>query len=192
MNHNLIAASAALLLLSGGAEAAPYAGIDLNANLLNLAPAEALTYPQSTVGPDFHLGYRFDNLNLAAELGYGTGRGEQDPDNLRIDTLTFDGLYYVPVGGFVNIIFTGGMADMNYGDSTATYYVYQKGGINRTARVGITAFHGDEVDWRAGTGLSFLLADDYEVHFITRYQPVSMNGMANYSLSLSFGMNVYF
>jgi hypothetical protein len=192
MNRVLIAAAAALLLLSGRAEAAPYAGIDLNANLVNLNPADPSTYPQSTVGGAIHAGYLFDNLNLAGELGYGTSRGQQEPDNLRSDILSLDGLYYVPVGGFVNLILTAGMADMNYGDSTATFAIYQKGGFNRTARTGITIFHGDEVDWRAGTGLSFTLADGYELHFITRYQPVTMNGLANYSLSLTFGMNFYF
>ena len=67
-------------------------------------------------------------MNLAGELGYGTSRGEQDPDNLRIDMLTADALYYVPIGGFVNWIVTAGGAEMNYGDSTATYSVYQKNG----------------------------------------------------------------
>ena len=34
--------------------------------------------------------------------------------------------------------------------------------------------------------------DGYEIHFVTRYQPVSMNGLATNSLSLDFGMNFYF
>ena len=192
MNRVLIAAAAALFLLPGAAQAAPYVGIDLNANLLNLNPSDSSAYPQSTIGPDIHVGYRFDSLNLAGELGYGTSRGEQDPDNLRIDMLTADALYYVPIGGFVNLVLTAGMADMNYGDSTATFSVYQKDGENHTLRTGNTVFNGDEVDWRAGGGLSFVLTDSYEIHLIARYQPVSMKGLADYSLGASFGMNFYF
>lgn len=192
MNRTLIAAAATLFLLSGAAQAAPYVGIDLNANLLNLNQSDSSDYPQTTVGPDFHVGYRLDEFNLAGELGYSTSRGEQDPDNLRLNMLSLDGLYYVPVGGFVKLILTGGMADMNYGDSTATYSVYQKDGFSHQARQGNTVFQGDEVDWRAGAGLSFAITDGYELHFITRYQPVSMKGLADYSLSLNFGMNFYF
>ena len=192
MNRILIAAAAVLFLLPRAAQAAPYVGLDLNANLLNLNQADSSTYPQTTIGPDLHVGYRFDNLNLAGELGYGTSRGSQDPDNLRIDMLTADALYYVPIGGFVNWIVTAGAADINYGDSTATFSVYQKDEVNHTARTGNTVFHGDEFDWRVGTGLSFILTQGYEIHFITRYQPVSMHGLSDYSLSLAFGMNFYF
>jgi hypothetical protein len=192
MNRVLIAAAAVLFLLPGAAQAAPYVGLDLNANLLNLNPSDSSTYPQTTIGPDFHVGYRFDNLNLAGELGYGTSRGEQDPDNLRIDMLSADALYYVPIGGFVSWIVTAGGAEMNYGDSTATFSVYQKDGENHTLRTGNTVFHGDEFDWRVGTGLSFVFTQGYEIHFITRYQPVSMHGLSDYSLSLAFGMNFYF
>jgi Outer membrane protein beta-barrel domain len=192
MNRTLIAAAAALLSMSGAAQAAPYAGIDLNASLLNLNPSDSSDYPQSTVGPQIHAGYRFDRANLAVELGYSTSRGEQDPDNLRLNMTTLDGLYYIPVGGFVSIVLTGGMADMNYGDSTAIYTVYQKDDVSHQARTGITVFNGDEFDWRAGGGLSFAITDGYEVHFITRYQPVKMDGLADYSLSLNFGMNFYF
>ena len=41
--------------------------------------------------------------------------------------LTFEGPS--AVGGFVNLILTDGMADMNYWNSTAAYSVCQKGGI---------------------------------------------------------------
>ena len=192
MNRVLFAAAAVVFLLPGAAQAAPYVGLDLNANLLNLNQADSSTYPQTTIGPDIHVGYRFDNLNLAGELGYGTSRGEQDPDNLRLDMLTADALYYVPIGGFVNWIVTAGGAEMNYGDSTATFSVYQKDDVNHTLRTGNTVFHGDEFNWRVGTGLSFVLTQSYEIHFITRYQPVSMHGLSDYSLSLAFGMNFYF
>lgn len=192
MKSSLIIAAASVLLCSPGADASPYAGIDLNGDLLNLNSADSSLYPQSTVGPDVHVGYRFDGLNLAAELGYGTGRGKQDPDILRLDMLSADGLYYVPVGGFLSLILTAGGAEVNYGDSTATFTVNQTNGVTKTFRVGNTVFHGDEFDWRAGAGLSFALTDGYEIHFITRYQPVSMNGLATNSLSLDFGMNFYF
>jgi hypothetical protein len=192
MNRTLIAAAAALLSLTGAANAAPYVGLDANASLLNLNSSDSSDYPQTTVGPQIHAGYRFDQLNLAGELGYSTSRGNQDPDNLRLNLLTLDGLYYVPIGGFVSFIVTGGMADMNYGDSTATYSVYQKDGTSHQARQGITEFNGDEIDWRAGGGLSFAITDGYEIHLITRYQPVSMKGLADYALTLNFGMNFYF
>ena len=192
MNRKLFAAAAAFFLLPGAAQAGPYLGFDVNANLLNLDPNDSSTYPQTGIGPDLHVGYRFDDLNLAGELGYGTSRGHQDPDNLRMDLLTADGLYYVPIGGFLNLLVTAGVADMNYGDSTATFSVFQKNGVNKTARTGNTVFQGDEFDWRAGGGVSFILTEGYEVHAITRYQPVSMRGLANYSLSLDFGMNFYF
>lgn len=192
MNRILLAAAAAFFLLPVAAQAAPYVGLDLNANLLNLNPADPSTYPQTTIGPNFHVGYRFDNLNLAGELGYGSNRGRQDPDNLRMNLLTADGLYYVPIGGFLNLILTAGVADMNYGASTATYSVIQKNGLNRTVRTGNTIFQGDEFDWRGGAGLSFVLTEGYEVHLITRYQPMTMHGVADYSLSLDFGMNFYF
>jgi len=189
MNRILIAAATALFLLPG---AAPYAGIDLNASLLNLNSSDSSAYPQSTIGPNVHVGYRFDNWNLAGELGYGTSRGEQDPDNLRLDMLSADALYYVPIGGFLNLVLTAGGAEVNYGDSTATYSVYQKAGFSHTLRTGDTVFHGDEFDWRAGGGLSFVITEGYEVHFIGRYQPISMQGLSNYSLGLDFGINFYF
>jgi len=192
MNRILFAAAAVFFLLPGAAHAAPYLGLDLNANLLNLNPADPSAYPQTAIGPDFHVGYRFDNLNLAGELGYGSSRGQQDPDNFRMNLLTADGLYYVPIGGFLNLILTAGVADMNYGDSIATFSVFQKNGVDKTVRTGNTVFQGDEIDWRAGGGLSFILTEGYEVHFITRYQPVSMRGLADYSLSLDVGMNFYF
>jgi hypothetical protein len=192
MNRILFAAAAVFFLLPGAAHAAPYLGLDLNANLLNLNPADPSAYPQTAIGPDFHVGYRFDNLNLAGELSYGSSRGQQDPDNFRMNLLTADGLYYVPIGGFLNLILTAGVADMNYGDSIATFSVFQKNGVDKTVRTGNTVFQGDEIDWRAGGGLSFILTEGYEVHFITRYQPVSMHGLADYSLSLDVGMNFYF
>jgi len=192
MKRTLIAAAAALLLPSGAAEAAPYVGVNLNVNTLDVNQANTAAFPQSTIGGDFHGGYRFDNLNLAGELGYGTSRGEQTPDNLRINMLTGDALYYVPIGGFLNIVLTAGIAEVNYGDSRATYSVVQENGQTKSVRTGNTIFHGNEFDWRVGPGFSFALADGYEVHLITRYQPLSMGERNNYSLSLSFGMNFYF
>jgi len=192
MKRTFLAAAAVFFLLPGIASAAPYVGLDLNANLLNLNPADPAVYPQTAIGPDFHVGYRFNAMNLAGELGYGSSRGQQDPDNFRMNLLTADGLYYVQIGGFLNLIVTAGVAEMNYGDSTPTFSVVQKNGVNRTIRTGNTVFQGDELDWRAGAGLSFIITEGYEVHLITRYQPVSMRGLADYSLSGSFGMNLYF
>ena len=44
----------------------------------------------------------------------------------------------------------------------------------------------------AGGGLSFVITESYEVHFLGRYQPVSMHGLSDYSMGLDFGMNFYF
>ncbi|MGH6829112.1 MAG: outer membrane protein [Rhizomicrobium sp.] len=168
----------------------PYLGFDLDAAALDLAPGDPATYPQSLLGVGAHGGYRFDNF--AGELGYSTVRGEMTPDNIRLNQLTLDGLYYVPVGGFLSLLFTGGAADTNYGDSTFTTSTYQANGTTKSVRQGNTVFGGNEFDWRAGAGLSFSLTDGYEVHFITRYQPLSMNRVANYQLSLNVGVNFYF
>lgn len=191
MKRILIAAAAALLLPSV-AEASPYIGVDLNANMLDYKLGSASTFPQSALGPQFHVGYLADGLNLAGELGYTTTRGEQTPDNLRINLLTADALYYVPVGGFLRVVLTAGMADMNYGDSRATYSVVRTNRQTKSMRTGNTIFGGNEFDWRAGTGLSFAIADGYEAHLLTHYQPISMGNRANYLLGLSFGMNFYF
>jgi opacity protein-like surface antigen len=192
MKRTLIAAAIALLLPSGAALASPYVGFNLNANLLDMNQANASSFPQTTLGPDFHAGYRFDNLNLAGELGYGISRGDQTPDNLRINMLTADALYYVPIGGFLNVVLTAGMAEVNYGDSQATFSVVQENGQTKSVRTGNTIFGGNELDWRVGTGLSFAFTDGYEVHLLTRYQPLSMGDRTNYSLSAGFGMNFYF
>jgi opacity protein-like surface antigen len=192
MKSSLVIAAASLFLWSSGAVASPYAGIDLDADLVNLNSADSSLYPQSAVGPQVHVGYRFDGLNLAAELGYGSDRGKQDPDILRLNNLSLDGLYYVPLGGFLSLVLTAGGAEVNYGDSEPIFTVSQINGVNKTFRTGNTIFHGDEFDWRAGAGVSFALTDGYEIHFLTRYQPVSMGGLSNYSLALDFGMNFYF
>lgn len=192
MKSSIVAAAASLLLWPSGANASPYAGIDLNADLINLNSADSSLYPQSAVGPNLHIGYRFDDLNLAAELGYGSDRGKQDPDILRLNNLSLDGLYYVPMGGFLSLVLTAGGTEVNYGDSEPIFTVSQTNGVTKTFRTGNTIFHGDEFDWRAGAGVSFAILDGYEVHFLTRYQPVSMGSRSDYSLSLDFGMNFYF
>jgi len=191
MKRTLIAAAAALLLPPAAAEAAPYVGVNLNATSLDTNQSNPASFPESTIGPDFHVGYRIDSLNLAGELGYGTNRGTQDPDILRINMLTGDALYYVPIGGFLNGVLTAGMAETNYGMSSPTFHVAMVNGVNKSFRTGNTIFHGNEFDWRVGGGLSFQLTDTYEVHLLARYQPMSMGELTNYALSLSFGMNFY-
>lgn len=176
---------------AGAALAAPYLGFDIDAKSLNLEPSQSQGLPQNGLGVDLHGGYRFDNL--AGELGYGYARGEVAPNNLRLNQLTLDGLYYVPVGGFLNLVLTAGGADTNYGDSTfTTRQVSRSDGTTKTQRQGITQFGGNEFDWRAGGGLSFNFIDGYEVHFLTRYQPLSLGGRASYALTLNVGMNFYF
>ena len=170
----------------------PYLGFDVDASALDLAPGDPPTYAQSLLGVGAHGGYRLGNI--AAELGYSTVRGEMAPNNIRLNKLSLDGLYYVPVGGgFLNLVFTGGAVETNFGDSNFITGIYQaKDNITKSFRQGDTVFGGDELDWRAGAGLSFPFAGFYEVHVITRYQPLFISGLANYDLSLSVGMNFYF
>lgn len=191
MKISLSLAVAILGLLTGGAQAAPYLGFDINAQSLNLEPNQPAVYPQSGLGVNLHAGYRFDNV--AGELGYGFARGEVAPNNLRLNQLTLDGLYYVPVGGFLNLVLTAGAAETNYGDSSfVTTIVQRDDGSTKSQRQGVTQFGGDEFDWRVGGGLSFSFLDAYEVHVLTRYQPLSLGDRASYALTLNAGMNFYF
>jgi hypothetical protein len=178
-------------LFVGEAAAAPYLGFDVDAKSLNLEPNQPATYPQSGLGVNLHGGYRYNNL--AGELGYGFVRGEVAPNNLRLNQLTLDGLYYVPVGGFLNLVLTAGAAETNYGDSSfITTSVQRSDGSTKSQRQGITQFGGDELDWRAGGGISFNLLEGYELHFLTRYQPLSLGRRADYALTVNVGMNFYF
>ena len=53
-----------------------------------------------------------------------------------------------------------------------------------------TILSGNEFNWRAGGGLSFSFANGYEFHAIGRYEPVTMNGIAQNAISFETGFNI--
>jgi len=182
----LLALSFATMPIS--AEAAIYAGVDLGADSIDMKNSAPNGYPEDAIGPGVHLG---DNFGAwAVELGYATTRKSENQDDLRFNRLTGDGILYIPIGGFLNYLVTAGVSETNFGDSTYTEKAYKQDGIDKVTRVSTTLLNGDEFNWRAGTGLSFVLADGYEFHVIGRYEPLSIKGFANYALSVSTGFNI--
>lgn len=181
---------AALLVLApfSAAEAAVYAGADLNFDSVDLKGTAPQTYPQSSIGPGIHLGDRFDFV--AIELGYGTTHKEFQQTNLRFNRLTGDGIGYVPLGGMLNLLVTAGLSETNFGASSFTEKAYSQNGTTRTTRVSATLLNGSKLDWRGGGGLSFTLGDGYELHVIGRYEPLTMRGLSNYALSVDTGFNI--
>src|SRR6185312_11103568 len=139
-------------------------------------------YPESTIGPDVHLGYRSDSW--AVELGYGTTHKAFQEAEIRYNRLTGDGLVYVPLGGFLNFLVTAGLSDTNFGASTFQHKSYQQDGVDETTRVATTVLTGDELNWRGGAGLSYSFGGGYEFHVIGHYQPLTMKGLSNYALSM--------
>src|SRR5665213_110855 len=182
--HFLLATFFALLPLSA-AQAAIYAGADLAIDSTDLKSSAPQIFPESSIGPGVHLGYHF--ANWAVELGYGTTHKAFQATELRFNRLTGDGLMYVPLGGFLNLIVTAGMSDTNFGASTFTHKSYQQDGIDKTTRVPTPLVGGDEFNWRGGTGFSFSFGGGYEFHVIGRYEPLSMKGLSNYALSMDTG-----
>mgnify|MGYP001548770133 CR=1 FL=1 len=183
----LLAMAFSLLPLSA-AQAAIYAGADLAVDSTDLKNSASDLYPESTIGPDVHLGYHENSW--AVELGYGTTHKAFQETELRFNRLTGDGLVYVPLGGFLNFLVTAGMSETNFGASTFQHKSYQQAGIDKTTRVATTVLNGDELDWRAGTGLSFSFGGGYEFHVIGRYEPLTMKGLSNYALSMDTGFNI--
>jgi hypothetical protein len=189
MNRSfLLSAILIALLPASAAEAAVYAGFDLAADSLNLNSTAPQLFSQSLIGPQIHGGYHWNDF--AAELGYGTTRKSEQQTDLRFNRLTLDGIYYIPVGGFLNLALTGGMSEDNYGASNYTRKSYTEDGIIKDTRVSSTILHGNEFNWRLGGGLSFSFAGGYEFHVLAHYEPVSMNGLANNALSLQTGFNI--
>src|ERR1700760_3814633 len=90
--------------------------------------------PASAADAAIYAGYHLDSF--AVELGYGTTRKSEQDTDLRFDRLTADGLYYVPVGGFLNLVLTGGVTQDNYGASTFTKKSYTQDGTVKDTRVG--------------------------------------------------------
>jgi hypothetical protein len=183
----LLAMAFSLLPLSA-AQAAIYAGADLGVDSTDLKNSASDLYPESTIGPGVHLGYH--STAWAVELGYGTTHKAFQETELRFNRLTGDGLVYVPLGGFLNFLVTAGMSETNFGASTFQHKSYQQAGIDKTTRVATTVLNGDELDWRAGTGLSFSFGGGYEFHVIGRYEPLTMKGLSNYALSMDTGFNI--
>jgi hypothetical protein len=183
----LLAMALSLLPLSA-AQAAIYAGADLAVDSTDLKNSTSDLYPESTIGPDVHLGYHANGW--AVELGYGTTHKAFQETELRFNRLTGDGLVYLPLGGFLNFLVTAGMSETNFGASTFQHKSYQQAGIDKTTRVATTVLNGDEFDWRAGTGLSFSFGGGYEFHVIGRYEPLTMKGLSNYALSMDTGFNI--
>ena len=188
MSRFLLPAILIAFLPASAAQAAIYAGADLvfdSATFTNAAPQ---LFSEDLTGPQLHVGYHLSNF--AVELGYGTTRKTEQQTDLRFNRLTGDGLFYVPVGGFLNLVLTAGLAQDNYGASTYTRLPYTQDGIIKEARVSTTIFNGDEFNWRAGGGLSFSFAGGYEFHVIARYEPLTMKGLATNDLSLQTGFNI--
>jgi hypothetical protein len=180
----------ALLILApfSVAEAAVYAGADLNIDSVNLKSTAPQGYPQSTIGPGIHLGDRFDSV--AVELGYSTTHKEFQQTNLRFNRLTGDGIGYVPLGGMLNLLVTAGLSETNFGASSFTDKAYSQNGTTKTTRVGTTLLSGSKLDWRGGGGLSFALGKGYELHVVGRYEPLTMRGLSSYALSVDTGFNI--
>jgi hypothetical protein len=180
----------ALVALPVSAQAAIYGGVDLGADSVDMKNSASTLFPQDVIGPGVHLG---DNFGIwAVELGYATTRKSENQNDLRFNRLTGDALLYAPIGGFLRFLVTAGLSETNFGDSTYSDKGYKEDGIAKTTRVSTTLLNGDELNWRAGTGLSFALGDGYEFHVIGRYEPLSMKGFANYALSVSTGFNIAF
>jgi hypothetical protein len=177
-----------IALLPASADAAVYAGLDLSADSVNFTGAAPSVFSESLIGPDVHLGYHLSDFG--AELGYGTTRKSEQDTDLRFNRLTADGLYYLPVGGILNLVLTGGVAEDNYGASTFIKKSYTQNGDVKDTRIGTTLLHGNEFDWRAGGGLSFSFAGGYELHVIGRYEPLTMQRLAHNALSLETGFNI--
>ena len=188
MTRFLLPAILLALLPASAAQAQIYAGLDLNVDSVNFTDAAPETFSEANIGPAIHAGYHLSDF--AVELGYGTTRKSEQNTDLRFNRLTGDGLFYVPLGGFLNLVLTGGVAEDNYGASTFIKKSYTQDGTVKDTRASTTLLHGDEFNWRAGGGFSFSFDGGYELHIIGRYQPLSMNGLATNVMSIQTGFNI--
>jgi hypothetical protein len=188
MTRFLLPAILIALLPASVANAGIYAGFNLTADSVNFTDAAPNVLSESLIGPELHLGYHLSDVGV--ELGYGTTRKSAQDTDLRFNRLTADGLFYVPVSGFLNLVATGGLAQDNYGASTFVKKSYTQNGDVKDTRIGTTILSGNEFDWRAGGGLSFSFAGGYEIHVIGRYQPLTMKHLASNALSLETGFNI--
>jgi len=188
MTRFLLPAILIALLPASAAQAAVYAGLDLNMDSVNFTDAAPETFSESNIGPEFHAGYHLSDFGV--ELGYGTTRKNEQNTDLRFNRLTGDGLFYVPLGSILNLVLTGGITEDNYGASTFTKKGYTQDGVAKDTRSPIPLLHGDEFNWRAGGGFSFAFGGGYEIHVIGRYEPLSMNGLASNAMSIQTGFNI--
>jgi hypothetical protein len=175
-----------------GAAAAPYLGLDGDRASLDLNLADPALYQQATSGINFHLGDRFGMVG--GEIGYSSNvaAGSNNGDALHLDQMTVDGLFYLPVMGNFDLLFDAGGAETNYGISVFGRNSYtDSAGKIKSSNGDVTVLGGNEFDWRAGAGLSFAYGDNFEIHAIGRYQPLSMQGSADKLLSLTIGVNFY-
>jgi len=180
------------LMASPAARADVYAGFDGNHYSPDMKISASPLYPQSAGGMDLHIGDRIGRF--AGEIGYGNSTKSSDGvfDNLRLNRLTLDGFFYVPVFGGFNLLLTGGMADTNYGISIPQKNYFEDAkGQQRFNTADIPVAGGNEFDWRAGGGFSFGF-DAYELRVLAHYQPLSMGGLADNALSIDVGLNIYF
>ena len=181
-----------LLACLSAAVAEPYVGLEGNRYSLTLSNSASQSTPQSAAGEDIHVGDRFGNL--AGEIGYGTSSSYSNvyQDNLHLTRLSADGIFYLPVAGGLNILLTAGGVRTNFGISTYARNYYQAAdGQSRSSNADAPVLSGDEMNWRAGAGLSFGL-DQFELRTLLRYQPLSLQGQAQNALSLDIGLNFYF
>jgi hypothetical protein len=188
MKVSILAVLAFSLLPLSAAQAAVYAGLDLSVASTDLKDSTSNLYPESSIGPGVHLGYHGNDW--AVELGYGTTHKALQETEIRYNRLTGDGLVYVPLGGFLNLLVTAGLSDDNFGASTFQHKSYQQDGIDKSTRVATTVLTGDELNWRGGAGFSFSFGGGYEFHVIGRYEPLTMKGLSNYALSMDTGFNI--
>jgi hypothetical protein len=180
-----------LLAIPSAAMAQFYGGLEGDRYSITLKSTASQVYPQATAGEDLHLGYRW--RNFAGEAGFGTSAYTSDGnfDNMHLTRATLDGFYYLPVFGGLNILFTAGGSEINYGISTDVRIYTTALGVTHVSNGDQTVLHGDEFDWRAGGGFSFGF-DEFELRVLGRYQPLSMGNTASNALSIDFGINVYF
>ncbi|MES2256767.1 MAG: outer membrane beta-barrel protein [Pseudomonadota bacterium] len=188
MNKQILLAALLILAPLSAAQAAVYAGADLLLDSVDMKNTASENYSESTIGPGIHLGDHF--AFGAVELGYSTTRKTFQDTDLRFNRLTGDGISYVPLGGMLNLLVTAGLSETNFGASSFTHKGYTQDNVAKTTRVATTLLHGNEFDWRAGTGFSFAFGNGYEFHVIGRYEPLVMRGLSNYALSMDTGFNI--
>ena len=171
------------------AAAAIYAGVDLGVDSTGLDQSANSLFPQSTIGPSVHIGDHFGGFGV--EMSYGSSSRAEQQTDLRYNRLTGDGLAYVPIGGFLDLVLTAGLSQTNYGASTYQLKGFTNSqGVLRQVRQSTTLLHGDQLDWRGGGGFSFPFLNGYEFHVIGRYEPLTMKGLSNYAISLDTGFNI--